>query len=174
MGREETFATSKEAIRLLSEIALSIDSNKNVLAPGTGKVTVYMELVELKNTVDTLRSAMVKLQSSFSAQIPDCVLVATTKQAAEAMYTISRIDRANTAELWNEILLKLCQIDFLLAFQCHQLQEVCSEQYLRPSDLLCTTSSKEFWEQYFDGRVRRFFASPLRSHKRHLLFLRRP
>ena len=172
MGRgEETLAITKECIRLLSEIGLSIDLNKNVMAPGTGKVTVYMELVELKNTVETLRTTVIKLQGSCSRPIPDSVLVTVTKQAAEAMHNISRIDRANTADLWNEILLKLCQIDFLLAFQCHQLQEICSEQYLRPSDLLCTTSSKEFWEQYFDMRVRQLFACRSRQHNWQLLVI---
>lgn len=153
---EETLAITKECIRLLSEISLSIESQKNVTAPGVGKVTIYMELVELKNTVDTLRTTLVKLQSSNTRPVPTCVLVTVTKQAAEAMHNIIMIERATSADLWTEILLKLCSIDFVLAFQCHQLQEVNSEQFSRPSDLLCTTSSKEFWEQCFDSRVRTF------------------
>ena len=150
-----TVASAKECLFLLSETIKHIDSFKLMSTPGNSKLTIYSELTELKNTVDTLKLAIIKYLSQHLRSFPSCLLLATREVLKEVTQSLLAVDHTTTAETWNATLLRLYQLDFLLAFQCHQLQELCSEHYLNPSSILCTISSKEFWETFFPAQVRK-------------------
>jgi hypothetical protein len=149
-----TVASAKECLFLLSETIKHIDSFKLMSTPGNSKLTIYSELTELKNTVDTLKLAIIKYLSQHLRSFPSQLLKATKKALKEITQALLSVDYSSTADVWNATHLRLYQLDFLLAFQCHQLQELCSEHYLSPSSVLCTSTAKEFWETFFPALVR--------------------
>lgn len=155
--------TSKDCLRLLAESLAQIDSFKTMYTPGNSKLTVYSELVELKNTLETLKSACIKFLGLSHRKAPYSVLQATINILSEVLFILRSVDLTATADTWNATLLRLYQLDFTLAFQCHQLQELGSEHYQAPKDLLCTPQSREFWETQFGPLVRTFLTSAHKS-----------
>jgi len=151
---EASLSSPKDCLRLLAESLAQIDSFKTMYTPGNSKITVYSELVELKNTLETLKSAALKFLALSHRKAPHTVLQAIINTLSEVLSILRSVDLTATADTWNATLLRLYQLDFLLAFQCHQLHELGSGHYQYPKDLLCTSQSREFWEQHFGAQVR--------------------
>lgn len=143
-----------ECIRKLYEISHLIDSYKLSPSPGNSKLTIYSELVELKNTLDALRQTATKLPACPTRSFPPAVLQATLELLEEVHYYVAHVDNSQSIDMWNHTQLRLYQLDFQLAFQGHQLQEITSERFNRPSELLCASSAKDFWDSFFSHQVR--------------------
>lgn len=151
---ETTLNCAKECLKSVHDTSKHIDSFKHTATPGNSKLTVYSELIELKNTLDALKAALVKLISPLQRNIPHSVLQSILNALIEVLHILYTVDQTTTADTWAATLVQIYQLDFLLAFQCHQLQEICVDHYFQPTSLLCTASSKEFWDTYFNHQVR--------------------
>lgn len=148
-------SSAKECLLVLSEATKLIDSFRLIYLPGNSKLTVYTELSELKNTLEALKTALLKyLYCQLNRFMPSHIILRITHVLSEVHSTLFDVNHALSVDSWDAKHLKVYQLDFLIAFQTHQLQEVFAEQYSLPSALLCTASSKDFWDTYFPTQVR--------------------